>query len=98
MDLPPEETTRRQLTDGDMAALRAALVRRSLDAFDETRDRCARCRRTLLVGEQAFVCSPQRIVCGLCIGFEADPPRESRLVHGPEFGHTIRVLDQRVRT
>jgi nitrite reductase/ring-hydroxylating ferredoxin subunit len=80
-----------------MPALQAALLRRSMDEFDATRDRCAHCSRTLLTGEQVFICSPKRIVCELCISLEPDPPRESRLVHGPEFGHTIRVVDQRVR-
>lgn len=95
MGLPPEETTRRELFDGDMPTLQAALVRRSMDEFDETRDRCAHCRRTLLAGEQVFVCSSERIVCELCIALEPNPPRESRLVHGPELGHTIRIIDRR---
>jgi hypothetical protein len=79
------ETTRLQL----------ALLRRSSDHFAATCDRCSHCRRTLLAGEQVYECARGRLVCELCIAFEEQPPQGSRLVHGPEFGHTIRIIDQR---
>jgi recombinational DNA repair protein (RecF pathway) len=71
------------------------MMRRSSDQFAATCDRCARCGRTLLAGEQVYDCGRGRLVCELCIAFESDPPRASRLVHGPEWGHTIHIKDQR---
>ncbi len=74
--------------------LQLALLRRSSDAFAANCDRCSRCQRTVLAGERVYDCDG-RIVCELCVSFEHDPPVDSRLVHGPEFGHTIRIVDQR---
>ena len=76
--------------------LQLVLLRRSSDHFAATCDRCSHCRRTLLAGEQVYDCAQGRLVCELCIAFEDRPPQRSRLVHGPEFGHTIRIVDQRV--
>lgn len=75
--------------------LQLALLKRSSDEFNASCVRCAHCRRTLLTGEQVYDCG-DRLVCELCVAFEHEPPLGSRLVHGPEFGHTIRILDQRV--
>ena len=95
--MPPyEDVDLRELPDKQMPPLQVALLHRSIGEGALESERCGHCRRTLLVGEQAYVCGPDRVVCELCVGFERDFPRESRLVHGPEFGHTIRVLDQRV--
>ena len=33
--------------------------------------------------------------CELCRALEPIPPLESRVVHGPEFGHTMRLTDHR---
>ena len=85
MEAPTYETTELQL----------ALLKRSSHEFHASCARCARCRRTLLTGEQAYEYG-KRLVCELCVAFEGDPPAASRLVHGPEFGHTIRIVDQRV--
>jgi recombinational DNA repair protein (RecF pathway) len=60
-------------------------------------EHCARCRRTLLVGEHVHVYDGERIVCDLCRTFERDSPLVERLVHGPAFGNTIRIIDQRGR-
>jgi hypothetical protein len=35
------------------------------------------------------------IACELCRGRQHEDPLESRTVHGPEFGHTMRITDQR---
>ena len=35
------------------------------------------------------------VFCELCRALELDPPRESRVVHGPEFGHMMRLTDHR---
>jgi hypothetical protein len=85
-------------TASETTELQLALLRRSSDNFAATCDRCSHCRRTLLAGEQVYECGSgrPRLICELCIAFEDHPPQSSRLVHGPEFGHTIRVIDQRV--
>jgi hypothetical protein len=33
--------------------------------------------------------------CELCRALHRERPLASRIVHGPEFGHTLRVIDQR---
>jgi hypothetical protein len=95
MDLPPEEIELREIPDLRMPLLQIALLRRSMEEFAGSCARCAHCERTVLAGENIFLCPGERMVCQLCIGFEPEPPVESRLVHGPEFGHTIRIVDQR---
>ena len=35
------------------------------------------------------------VFCELCRALEPDPPRDSRTVHGPEFGHTMKLTDHR---
>lgn len=95
MELPVAEIDLREVPERQMPLLQVALLRRSLDAYAAACERCAHCRRTVLSGERVFVCGPERIVCELCVGFESEPPQESRLVHGPELGHTIRIIDRR---
>jgi hypothetical protein len=36
-----------------------------------------------------------KIACELCRGRQRDVPQGHRIVHGPEFGHTMRITDQR---
>jgi hypothetical protein len=84
-----DESTTLETTD-----LQLALLRRSSDEFAASCERCSRCQRTLLAGEQVYDCD-SRLVCELCIALEHNPPAGSRLVHGPEFGHTIRIRDKR---
>jgi hypothetical protein len=96
-DLPPQETELREEPDRRMPELQAALLRRRAREHTRTGDPCDRCGRTMLTGEQVFVCRDDRIVCELCIGFESESPLKTRLVHGAELGHTIRVVDKRSR-
>jgi hypothetical protein len=35
------------------------------------------------------------LVCELCRALRDETPRYSHVVHGPEFGHTMRITDQR---
>jgi len=35
------------------------------------------------------------LVCELCRSLEPGAPLSAQLVHGPAFGHTIRIVDQR---
>jgi hypothetical protein len=75
--------------------LQVALVRRAVNRCDALRERCHACRRTPLVGERVYFAEGGRVYCELCRALEPEPGLESRLVHGPEFGHTMRVTDHR---
>jgi hypothetical protein len=73
-----------------------AQVERELLQFD-VREDCSSCRRTMLVGEPVHVYQGERLVCDMCRSSERTSPILVRHVHGPAFGHTIRIIDQRER-
>jgi hypothetical protein len=75
--------------------LELALLRRGVDQRVAGRERCGRCNRTPLIGERIYVYDTGAMLCELCRAAQHDAPRGSRLVHGPEFGHTMRVADRR---
>jgi hypothetical protein len=75
--------------------LQVALVRRAVDHCDAARERCCGCRRTPLIGERIYFGPEGAVYCELCRALDPDPPLESRVVHGPEFGHTMRLRDHR---
>ena len=79
----------------DMLDLELALLRRGLDERLAGSERCSCCQRTPLVGEHVYVYDSGVIACELCRDRQRGTPRTSRLVHGPEFGHTMRIIDQR---
>lgn len=79
----------------DMPALELALMRRGVDDLAAGCERCARCRRTPLVGERVHIYESGAVLCELCRAVESQTPVGSRLVHGPEFGHTLRITDRR---
>jgi hypothetical protein len=79
----------------EMAELELALLRRGLDQRVAGSESCSRCRRTPLIGERVYVDDHGSVICELCRSLDADGPRSSRLVHGPAFGHTIKIIDQR---
>jgi len=72
-----------------------ALLKRSVDELAADRERCGRCRRSPLVGERVYVYETGAIACELCRSFERATPIASRTIHGPEFGHTMRLTDRR---
>lgn len=78
-----------------MADLELALMRRSLHGPSDTSERCGRCQRTLLVGERVYLYESGAARCALCRAREHSAPSDSHTIHGPEFGHTLRILDQR---
>jgi hypothetical protein len=82
-------------SERDMLELERALLRRAMTERTAKREACARCCRTPLVGERVYLPATGVILCALCQSQEGDPPPRSALVHGPEFGHTLRLLDQR---
>jgi hypothetical protein len=79
----------------DMLELELALLRRGLDERLAGSERCTCCHRTPLVGERVYVFDSGTIACELCRGRQRELPRTTRIVHGPEFGHTMRITDQR---
>ena len=77
--------------------LQLALVRRAVEDCDAARERCGGCRRTPLIGERIYAGPDGAVYCELCRALDLDAPLESRVVHGPEFGHTMRLTDHRAR-
>ncbi|MGA2927001.1 MAG: hypothetical protein ABSG43_13575 [Solirubrobacteraceae bacterium] len=75
--------------------LELALLKRGVDELEAGRERCVRCQRTPLIGERVYVYESGALACELCRIRERGEPLGSRLVHGPEFGHTIKINDQR---
>ncbi len=84
-----------QTTLPDKADLELALLRRSLHGLAATSERCGHCRRTLLVGERVYLYESGAARCELCRAREHSAPSDSHTIHGPEFGHTLRIRDQR---
>ncbi len=79
----------------DMLDLELALLRRGLDERLAGSECCTCCRRTPLVGERVYIYESGTIACELCRARQSDVPQHDRIVHGPEFGHTMRITDQR---
>ena len=75
--------------------LQTALLRRAVDDCDAARDRCETCRRTPLIGERVYLDPAGSLYCELCRALDPEPALSSRIVHGPEFGHTMRLTDRR---
>ncbi len=84
-----------RVTERQMPELELALLRRGLHDLADHAERCRQCHRTPLVGERVYVLEPGAIVCELCRDHRRDDPIVTRTVHGPEFGHTMRITDQR---
>ncbi len=81
----------------DMPDLEIAMLRRSVDDLARDCDRCSRCQRSPLIGERVYIYSSGATVCELCRTVDHGEPVSSTLVHGPAFGHTLRVIDRRGR-
>lgn len=79
----------------EMEALELALLRAGVEERVAERDRCSGCNRTPLIGEHVYRYDEHTVVCELCRSLEPGPPATPQLVHGPAFGHTIRIIDQR---
>ena len=79
----------------DMLDLELALLRRGLDERLAGSERCTCCNRTPLVGERVYVYQSGVIACELCRERQHESPLRTRTVHGPEFGHTMRITDHR---
>jgi hypothetical protein len=84
-----------QATVGDTPDLELALLRRSLADLADECERCGRCSRSLLIGERIYEYAGGRLACELCRGRERGEPDDTRIVHGPALGHTLRIVDRR---
>jgi hypothetical protein len=78
-----------------MDELELALLRRGVHDISDAEQRCASCHRTPLIGERVYTYTSGATLCELCRMMRSESPIASRLVHGPEFGHTMRVHDHR---
>ena len=67
-----------------------ALLRKSVDALADARDRCVHCHRTPLVGERIYLYA-HALVCELCRPRRRDAPQRSELVRSPEHKRAVRV-------
>ena len=79
----------------DMVDLELALLKRGIDGLAASLERCGRCERTLPVGERIYHYESGASRCELCRGRERSVPSDSHTIHGPAFGHSLRVIDQR---
>src|ERR1700733_9971925 len=84
-----------QPSDNGTPELELALLREGVGRRDAVQERCCGCNRTPLVGETVYVDGQGSVFCELCRVLEPEPPRDSRIVHGPEFGHTMKLTDHR---
>ena len=83
------------IIDRDVVELELALLRRSLAGIARAIERCGRCGRSMLVGERVYEYPSGAVRCELCRLRERSDPAQTHTVHGPEFGHTLRVRDRR---
>lgn len=79
----------------EMPDLELALLRRGVDELVAGRECCGHCQRTPLIGERMYSYSSDILLCELCRMAKRERPLDSHIVHGPEFGHTMRITDRR---
>jgi hypothetical protein len=79
----------------EIPELELALLRRGLNERSAGSERCGKCHRTPLIGERVYVYDSGLVACELCRQNQEAEPAASRTVHGPEFGHSMRITDQR---
>ena len=84
-----------RLSAREAPRLDRSLLRRGVGRLAEGRERCHHCRRTPLIGERVHIYKSGRMLCELCRALRPEDPISSRLVHGPAFGHAVRITDQR---
>jgi hypothetical protein len=75
--------------------LERALLRRGVSHLSAESECCGHCRRRPLIGERVYSYESGALLCELCRALEPATPLASRLVHGPEFGHTMKIIDRR---
>jgi len=81
----------------EIPELELALLKRSVDNLVAGRERCGHCDRTPLIGERVYVYDSGAIACELCRSHQPATPIAARIVHGPEFGQTMRISARAAR-
>lgn len=84
-----------QASDNGNPELELALLKEGMGRRDAVQERCYGCHRTPLIGETVYALRHGSVLCELCRALEPDPPMQARLVHGPEYGHTMKLTDHR---
>lgn len=79
----------------DSDDLKLALLRRGVSHLTAETECCRHCRRRPLIGERVYLYDSGVVLCELCRALERANPTGARLVHGPAFGHTMRIIDRR---
>ena len=80
----------------EMDELELALLRRGVDQRAAGGEHCSRCGRTPLLGERVYTLDDRgALACALCHALAGGRALGSRLVHGPAFGHSLRIVDHR---
>jgi hypothetical protein len=77
----------------DIFQLERALLRRGMDERTARRKGCFRCSRTPLIGERVYLIEAEKLLCELCRPSD-DSSGDWTFVHGPEFGHTLKLLER----
>jgi len=80
-------------TTVDSLDFELALLRRSLGGFQA--ECCDGCQRAMLIGERVYEYESGAVRCELCRERAHADAIESHRVHGPAFGHSIRIIDRR---
>jgi hypothetical protein len=75
----------------DAPSLERVLLRKGVGDRVAASRRCADCGRTPLTGERTYHYEDGRLRCELCKPLRRDEPIGSERVHGPEFGHAVRI-------
>jgi hypothetical protein len=76
-------------------ALERQLLRRAVGARLAVESHCHDCGRTPLLGERVHLYEDERLVCALCRPLRRGEPQRTEIVRSSQFGHTVRVTDQR---
>ena len=82
-------------TVGNTPELEIALLRRSLGGSGSYTEHCGSCQRAMLIGERVYEYESGALRCELCRHQAHTDAVNSHTVHGPAFGHSIRVVDRR---
>ncbi len=82
-------------TEREIPELELALLRRSIPHIAADCERCGACQRSILIGERVYEYPSGEVRCELCRIREAGTPAHVHTVRGPEFGHTMRLIDRR---
>jgi hypothetical protein len=82
-------------TIGSTPQLERALLLSGIGRRVDAGEHCDHCQRSLLIGERLYEYQDGQLRCALCRDQSLQEPADFHTIHGPAFGHSIRVLDRR---